>query len=380
MKRKRNGLMILALVVMSIGIVFFIVGTESKVGKQHRDGEDDRTSIVYPNDTEQVKKLEISMHTTPAQYHAFKRLSEPLESKYEWLTVNVVNEAVDDLYVEDVVSQFKKKMTQGEAPDVLLIDNRAVIPLASEGYLLALDEQIPTDNDMDPLLKTLRWNESVWGMPWEADPYVIVWHPAGLKKNGLEELPRSEEELMLLQEHLAEKSIQGSLFVMDPNDVYATIALLNVWDEGISFASSELIDGSTIDDSIWTSLLDGQYAMLVTRTSMLTEQHKRAGYKMEPLHGLSTHSLQEEGWIGGKSFVVSATTMLQQEALDWLQQVVTLDDSAVDQPIVSSFKVPTISELQQLVDSIEQFWDKKITAEELRTVYLDWFTEAQAQP
>lgn len=66
-----------------------------------------------------------------------------------------------------------------ELPDVLLVRSEWVKELASSGYLLPANAAYvgkSLTEQFDAMISLVRWNDYLWGVPRDFDPYVLVWN------------------------------------------------------------------------------------------------------------------------------------------------------------------------------------------------------------
>ncbi|HEY2494957.1 MAG TPA: extracellular solute-binding protein [Paenibacillus sp.] len=88
-------------------------------------------------------------------------------------------------------------LAMGEGPDVMLVNSEDMYSLATKGYLLPVESyrtHSPESNGMSALLSLMEWNGYQWGIPYDMDPYVLLWQPLALEALGFELPPKTVQE------------------------------------------------------------------------------------------------------------------------------------------------------------------------------------------
>ncbi|MFI2857467.1 hypothetical protein ACH6EH_09985 [Paenibacillus sp. JSM ZJ436] len=138
-----------------------------------------------------------------------KELAQLNQWNEQFMELNSIEVNIENMEDWDEGS-MTERLRLGEGPDILLLDSHYIKPLAIKGLLFPLEavpSGIPESALPAGLLPLLQWNGYQWGIPLDADPYVMVYE-AG------KEPP----------EPAAYREQRSPLFSIDPADPYAFAA------------------------------------------------------------------------------------------------------------------------------------------------------------
>nr|WP_246427505.1 ABC transporter substrate-binding protein [Paenibacillus phyllosphaerae] len=220
----------------------------------------------------------------------------------------------------------------GLASDIYLMENERIIDFAVKGYLRQMDDFYTGDRlneQLKALTESLKWNNSIWGVPVDADPSIIVWHNGLLARAGLNRPPRSYEELVAVTEKLLTEDPSISPVGVELQDGRAVQTWLGAFAEiGGTVRDLEALDGNAVkrlqylttnsngadsnrqlEERLHTGKLLSAVMPWSEYVRLSAELHAQLRIDEEASHYI---------WTGGRSFVVSSQSEEQEAALRWL--------------------------------------------------------------
>ncbi|BBI34695.1 extracellular solute-binding protein [Cohnella abietis] len=251
---------------------------------------------------------------------------------------------------EQSYSIYRKSSQMEESADVMLLSNEWVKEFAVSGYLLPADSAFvgkALAEQFDALLAPLKWNDYLWGVPHDMDPFVIAWNTDVLHKWLGEDvtLPLTLEQWVTLSARSAEQEGAISWLTIDPNDPLALLAWLENAtgersDEWWSDESSPL-DNIAVKQAL--SLIEqqragvsftsnaGEAARLLndgTTLAAIVPYSLAATWEAEPwLVNEAKIEIDHQAWKlpfvwpRGNSFVISANTKEEEAAYKWIAEM-----------------------------------------------------------
>lgn len=344
--RKYAPLLLSALLLTGLLLVYI---SESMDWDWNRTSLADGTGPVMPASGErtvpQESELHISVSLSSEDFGLLEARTDAFMNRYPHIRVHLANEIPSSNRYEAAV----ERSVQGSAPDVMLVDNGWVIPLAVQGFLKPIDSLMSGDvlsDQLPGLLEPLKWNGYLWGVPKEIDPYLIIWNKALLKQHGLTKPPGDWSALLVLGDQIAASTESDS-----GGDSNKRVVLT-------SFSPGDLMQLL-----LWMARFDAKNGSMLQlhsiselRQSMLTELEARSGIvaaipysqtqelnriiaedrilmMMLPWNDYNklSESAQDklvveqeaipDPWLSGSSFVVGASTKYEEDAMLWIQEM-----------------------------------------------------------
>lgn len=338
-KRRNHGLLFAILLLALISL------SPSNYSASINPEDNKNPELVSPPSQEKIQEegyIKVVVQMDDASFHRLQQMNQSFMNVHP-LKVDLVNEPHESTY-----SSVRLQLELGESPDIFLLDNVLVRRFAAEGYLLPTEGYYfgsLTGEVLSGSLAQNEWNSYVWGVPLDADPYVLIYNPDTLEKLGVKDLPKSAEEWGVLISDFKNQSDIPQLLGLDYDDPYATLSLL--WQLGgekqgdngrypfelteelkaaieqvdVSRAyllnKNETSETNGASEDIWRKLYNGEVAFVLTRATEATRhQHPRIV--------ISFPELTDTGrtmWISGRSFVVSAQTDNAEAAGTWISEM-----------------------------------------------------------
>ncbi|GEM_PF-3553265 len=246
--------------------------------------------------------------------------------------------------------ELRERARTGLVPDVLLLQNTALIEFAARGYLVRTENQTIIDDRPEPVSTAVdaqvQWNGSSWGIPMDIDPYVLVyrsdivvgsnerdtpatygeWASVLVERRERVEQPEGGEWILLTKQDPAMLAAIGVPILRQVRsavevDAEADAELL------ADLQEQQLISGDSLPvrlvseshEQVLEQIVDGEALLAVVPLSALQRMNGHAG--------LHVHVLPEsqDGWSGtwqpGRSFAVASKTAYEREAFEWIQEI-----------------------------------------------------------
>ncbi|WP_246042131.1 extracellular solute-binding protein [Cohnella pontilimi] len=263
--------------------------------------------------------------------------------------------------------QFREAFRLGEAADVMLVENEWIKKFAASGYLLPVDGAFMGESlaeQFDALSASVKWNDYLWGVPRDFDPYVVVWNLSVLNTllGDTAVTPQGTAQWRLLAEKSRESGKATAWLAIQESDAFAWLAWLQtvtgqrsdtIWTDG-----PDIWNGSPRADAM--ALLDQErqgvhYAAGDAQAAALVAAGKAAAAVLPYSEALKlTQKNTDKGagaivmdrgawrqpfhWPRGRSFVVSSRTQAEDAARKWIE---IMTESGMQQDNVRMFgKLP----------------------------------------
>ncbi|RJX41149.1 extracellular solute-binding protein [Paenibacillus pinisoli] len=349
--RKYVPLFVGALLLTALLLLFF---SRSMSWNWNRVNHSDGVQPIEPAGGQRITQLSTDLYVNvslpTADYDRLVERTERFMLDYPHIQVEISNERDSDGRYEHLLTMSK----QGLAPDVMLLDNGGIIPLAVKGLLKPVDGlmagEVLTDQ-LPRLLETLKWNGYMWAVPYRINPYVVAWDKELLKEGGLSGPPDQWGAFQSLAEKIASASVSlepgQERFIVNfsPDEMEQLL----IWSARLSNGKEELINLQALPDTLLDRLAwlqsKGNLASVSSRRGAelneLIEKHRLLMLIMpwEELNGLSQSArsklLVEQKdidypWLGGTSFAISSGSSAESEAMLWIQEMTSPYNSLKD--------------------------------------------------
>lgn len=327
-KRSHYGVLFAVLLLALINL------SPSQSMKNMGNEEEADEQIILPSD-EQAKdegKITVAVQMGQSEFVALQQMNEAFLKKHDF-EVELINEEIGANY-----DKFQSQLELSEAPDVFLMDNEWVRSFASQGFLLPTDRYYSGSLNGEILRHVVaqnEWNGYTWGVPFDVDPYVIVYNVNALKRLGLASPPASQLEWTKLIEDFKAQDHIPYLLSYDYDDPYAALTLMwqlseNKFGENISLVLADELKSSIqhieslrpkmldsngdSNDEIWKMCYDEKLLLYITKAS---EAIGRSDHVLGIVYPQQENK-QRSVWMHGRSFVVPAQTNNAKKAGEWI--------------------------------------------------------------
>ncbi|MFD0672031.1 extracellular solute-binding protein [Cohnella sp. GCM10027633] len=297
---------------------------------------------------------------------SFKQLADQnivFRQRHRDITVTLTRVDPDDAY-----RYFERASEMEEAADVMLLKSEWVNEFAASGYLMPAEAAFagtPSTEQFDAISAQVKWNDYMWGVPLDIDPYVFVWNKRLLRDwlgDGVQ-LPLTVEQWGMAAARSAETSGlpsaeqtppgpggaespvsagRATWLSLDPRDPYALLA----WLENFSGERTDALwkgGGETWEDTqlgIAMSLLDSRRAGVQFASSESAEAKLLSGETLVAAlpYSAAVRLLENDEadklllldrsswklpyiWPRGTCYVVSADTDVEEAAFAWIAEM-----------------------------------------------------------
>lgn len=315
-----------------------------------RTDQSDSSSPVLPvgsvHDEDEITAIHVTVSLEASRFIRLQELNDRFMTVHPGIQVHLVNERLARPGFKDWLEISER----GEAPDIMLLDNAVVLPMAVKGHLKSVDSLMVGDAMSDQLaglLEPLRWNGYLWGVPSHIDPYLLFWNRDMLKQLGmppqLDRFEDLEEAAKALTEALVDGDADGEnaekayLTNLSPGDLHQLLA----WEARFHQGGVPLISLREMDEADRSHLL-----WLEEQASMISQVPLSQFFKLgeliredKLLSSVMTWSvynklnksakdklvLDSDGplypWLNGSSYVISAGSRSGEEAILWIQEM-----------------------------------------------------------
>nr|WP_306812769.1 extracellular solute-binding protein [Paenibacillus soyae] len=286
-------------------------------------------------------ELHISLAVPARDFGVLQARTEAFMIRYPHIRVELTNESPSSNRYESVV----ERSTQGSVPDVMLVNNGWVIPLAVQGFLKPIDSLMSGDSLSDQLpglLEPMKWNGYLWGAPRGIDPYIFAWNKPLLEQYGMAKPPSDWTAFLELADRIAaaQEDEQGKRVALTSFAPGGLLQLL-LWTERFDAAAGSLLQLRSLSDAQLSML-----AELQARSSLVESMPIGQAQKLDPViadnrilllllpwsdydklsesakeHLLVEHEYVPTPWLSGSSFVIGAATEHEEDAMLWIQEM-----------------------------------------------------------
>ncbi|MCT1397776.1 extracellular solute-binding protein [Paenibacillus sp. p3-SID867] len=224
---------------------------------------------------------------------------------------------------------FLLEMSLGEGPDIVLTDSHYIKALAMSGCLLPVDASqgtLPGEDILNGLLPPLQWNGYQWGMPFDIDPYIMIWQTKG-KDGEPFKMPQSRQAW---QEY-SEVHKASPVLLFDSNDPYAFGAAVHLLEGDPSKPDQEVLHMLIRNQGRWAESAQGAMEAEVDDQELTTTDKTEAAVVIKPYSSLSdqddngmSHALAmgearlDTPVVRTRSFAVAAHTESSALAMKWI--------------------------------------------------------------
>ncbi|RIX59354.1 carbohydrate ABC transporter substrate-binding protein [Paenibacillus nanensis] len=358
--RKFAPLLIGALLLTALLLLYF-----SQSMNWNRAELADGNPPVEPAGGTRVAPLETVLHVTvtmePADFRRLEEQTEKFMLQYPHVRVELSNEQ----QTSERYASIAMQSAQGVAPDIMLLDNSWIIPLAVKGYLKPLDSLMTGDvlsDQLPGLLEPLKWNGYLWGAPKSVNPYIIAWNKPMLTEFGFSEPPQNWLDFQALAEQIAAAVPRSDgeryLVNLSPGDLMQLQLWLSRFEtEHRSFQLGPLTEAEQ-EKLLWLqahmpavsavpipNLQQLNQLALASRLLMFImpwESYIDMSAAVRSLLTVEQDSI-DSPWMNGSSFVISSASQSENEAILWIQEMT--DASVGLQEMEESGRLPVRASL-----------------------------------
>lgn len=248
MTSKKGMIFLLGVILISITIMttYYIGRSDPSTSPSEQNDSvlDPSADEARYDETKEELKIAVSMDTF--EYLKLVALGYEFEEYNPHLKIEI-----ESIEKHEAYDYYKRASQLGDAPDIMLLDNAWINEFAALSYLAQLDDVLAntmSEIQVAPMNAQARWNGFQWAVPKEIDPYVIAWNKDRFAEHGLEDFPRSTNDLLVLNEMLTNSEEEQAGLYTNLEDPYAFITLIAMLEQGwededgvLTFPNDELL-------------------------------------------------------------------------------------------------------------------------------------------
>jgi len=127
-----------------------------------------------PEQVKKVSRITVEVALEEREFYALSNMNDDFAFRHPEIEVELRRIAPEQAY-----DSYRRLSELEDAADVMLFRNEWVAEFASSGYLLPADAAFvgkALGEQFEALSGPLKWNNYLWGVPRDMDPYVLVWN------------------------------------------------------------------------------------------------------------------------------------------------------------------------------------------------------------
>lgn len=308
-------------------------------------GKPDGTSTVQPAPEELVlvrpSHINVNASLPDAQFRQLLEANKDFMMKYPHIQVKLTNEASKN----KAYDLWTQQSQQGEAADVMLLDNAWVRPFAVRGFLKSADNVMLGDmlsDQMTGLLDPLKWNGYLWGVPRDVNPYIVVWSEALLMQAGLKEPPSDWAVYQDTAAKLIELNSKTSIVNWSDGDLLQQLLWLAIFqDDQSNLLNVQPLNEMQTAQLRWLKSMEKNISRIeadaIVEISEAFQGNKLLAAVIpwndyEKLNEALRNKLIVDRdqiiypWLNGRSYVISSSSNAEEEAMLWIQVMTDLNN------------------------------------------------------
>ncbi len=363
MTEKKSWYILFSVVILTVLILTQVMGQAIFDPSAYQPPKEKTALSEQPGLRQPVLKkteLRVVVSMKASEFTMLQQINQAFEKKNPEIKVILDNIADTAAY-----SDLKAAASSGSA-DVFLLDNSWVGEFSANGFLSnKTDEWFTNDvqaNQFSPILKQLKWNKYIWGIPLDVDSYVLAWNKKNVAASKPANPPVSAEQLLEINKTVKDQGKDAAAIglYVDPQDPDAFLSL--IWSLGSTWpqeqsgaggqqpsvaellnsfyllkeggkqnpdsktaAASERLNGYPfVTDQFdpWQQLKQGNITYMIAKASSYLEQQSDS-LDVSFLTPASSSRSFHGAALSGRSFTISAYSRQIPQALLWIEEVVS---------------------------------------------------------
>jgi len=144
--------------------------------------------VLYSGSMRNVS-LNIEVSMDDASFAVLQTLNRTVLYRLPGISVKLVNRPAAGRE-EHLMHVFRME----ESPDLILLDNADIITYAVRAYLLPMNDFFTSNTEtayVSAMTQQLSWNGYIWGIPFQLQPYILVYHKQAWMEATGEESPKN---------------------------------------------------------------------------------------------------------------------------------------------------------------------------------------------
>lgn len=378
MIRKKNLLVLIAIVGLSILLITQVMAPEGGVGHTSAPGKDTLTGTLPGQADDGIQNVALTVSMKEEEYTVLQEtINQYLDS------VQGVQVELSNLPESEAYETLKKASQLGQAPDLMLLNNDWVNEFAALGYLQPVDDWLGSDQHMqrvNPVLDQVKWNGYMWAIPKDIDPYILAWNKVRAEELSQGDPPGTAEQLLDWNLRGGDPEEGGYGVYYDPADPYSMLALLSAvgvpspqgenplarMEEQATLTALESFyypegrgeDSETparpplhdMEGDPWEKLKEGKLSAMITTMSEYKLHADPESIQLSALPMVTEENGAVTGtWLKGRSYAISSQSGNNPAAIALLKELTTMDaemnlwtEAKVLPAMVTAYTTPAI--------------------------------------
>ncbi|MFD2382546.1 ABC transporter substrate-binding protein [Paenibacillus xanthanilyticus] len=283
-----------------------------------------------------VVRIRVEVSMTEAEFEAWQVRNERFNANQREIEAELVNQAREPL------ATWQRQAQLGQAGDIYVMENGMVGAFAVQGYLRPLDDYYTGERAggiLEAFTGPLLWNSSLWGVPLDGDPALLVWNKELLQRAGLPEPPSQWPSFTELAEKLIDMEPGLAPMRLPIQDGRLMLAWLSAFEADSSGAEKlKALSAEEANRVRYLAALPpadvlpygpGELEERFRTNKLLAAALTWSEYmKLAPDVRRKLVPGQGSGpvWTGGRSFVVSSLAKEPEAALAWIKAMTEPSD------------------------------------------------------
>ncbi|TYP77974.1 ABC transporter substrate-binding protein [Paenibacillus methanolicus] len=186
MSRRKVVIMLLGVFTASVALLFPMFAEQGLRDAPSQDEPNAKQQAQLDKTWTPVVRIRVEVSMTESEFEGWRMRNERFNANQREVEAELVNQT------REPMDAWQRQAQLGQAGDIYMMDNGMVEAFAVQGYLRPLDDYY-TGERAGEILKaftgSLLWNGSLWGVPLDGDPALLVWNKELMQRGGHPEPP-----------------------------------------------------------------------------------------------------------------------------------------------------------------------------------------------
>lgn len=284
-----------------------------------------------------IVELRASVSMTAEQFRELQRWNRTFMAGHPHIVVHLTNEP-DSTLAHD---EWERNSSVGDGTDIMLLHNDWVMPFAVRGYLKPVDSKLAMEGlpqHVSGWMEPMKWNGYLWGVPYDINPYALLWNKSMLARAGMSEEPQDWRSFLELVQKLSQGDEEATLLNLSSNGIEQLLVWLEKFRQEDDASTMKLeITAKQQELLVWLNAqqarigtlslqqLDGM-TQAIREDRLLSlilpwQMYEGLDYAVKRSLIVDEESLAHP-WVSGSSYVIGAGCQLEQEAMQWIEAMV----------------------------------------------------------
>lgn len=298
--------------------------------KNKLDDTKDPSRLLFPDSPDQTTNQQPLQIMVQLSAEDFSQLEQNNE---RFMRITGIQADLSNIPFDSAPNKLVHSLAIGEGPDVMLVDREDMYSFATRGYLLPVESyrtHSPESNSLSTLLSLMEWNGYQWGIPYDMDPYVLLWQPLALKALGFNAPPKTLQEWNdMLVKH--QESNGEILLAIESKQPYGLAALMgqlggdisNPEDEPLNWIEQAQPNTYIMDKDIddWEGMVQESIPLVLSPYSKAVVLQKKGMLLEFSENVYATHPIL----LRSRALAVSSQSSQPEQSAEWIAYMTSPD-------------------------------------------------------